>query len=127
MIKGFRVFETEEAELHKLINDLKSADKRQRKRNGVDVETWTSFRFRLVSFHFCSVISSLQTKVYFRLLGMIGTMRTIWHDIMPNGFCMWHDGGMTGSMTVRLSCHSQADSLLDRQSHVSHYRGHAHP
>ena len=25
------------------------------------------------------------------------------HDIMPNGFCMWHDGGMTGSMTVRLS------------------------
>ena len=32
------------------------------------------------------------------------------HDIMPNGFCMWHDGGMTGSMTVRLSCHSQADT-----------------
>ena len=32
------------------------------------------------------------------------------HDIMPNGFCMWHDGGMTGSMTVRLSCHGQADT-----------------
>ena len=47
---------------------------------------------------------------YFRLLGMIGMMGTIWHDIMPNGFCMWHDGGMTGSMTVRLSCHSQADT-----------------
>ena len=30
---------------------------------------------------------------------------------------MWHDGGMTGSMTARLSCHSQADILLDRQSH----------
>ena len=40
------------------------------------------------------------------------------HDIMPNGFCMWHDGGMTGSMTVRLSCHSQADTKLDRQSHL---------
>ena len=47
---------------------------------------------------------------YFRLLGMIGMMGTIRHDIMPNGFCMWHDGGMTGSMTVRLSCHSQADT-----------------
>ena len=43
----------------------------------------------------------------FQLLGMIGM---IWHDIMPNGFCIWHDGGMTGSMTVRLSCHSQADT-----------------
>ena len=46
----------------------------------------------------------------FRLLGMIGMMGTVRHDIKPNGFFMWHDGGMTGSMTVRLSCHSQADT-----------------
>ena len=44
------------------------------------------------------------------MIGMIGMMGTIRHDIMPSGFCMWHDGGMTGSMTVRLSCHSQADT-----------------
>ena len=49
-------------------------------------------------------------KAYFRLLGMIGMMGTIWHHIMLSGFCIWHDGGMTGDMTVKLSCHSQADS-----------------
>ena len=41
------------------------------------------------------------SKVCCQLLSMIGM---IWHEIMSNGFCMWHDDGMTGSMTV--GCHA---------------------
>ena len=38
---------------------------------------------------------------------------------MLNGLaCGTGYGGMTGSMTVALSCHGQADTLLDRQSHL---------
>ena len=31
-----------------------------------------------------------RSLTYFKLFGMIGMMGTIWHDTMPNGFCMWH-------------------------------------
>ena len=37
-------------------------------------------------------ITHNKAQPYFRLLGMIGMMGTIWHDIMPNGCCTWHDG-----------------------------------
>ena len=47
---------------------------------------------------------------------MIGMIGMIWHEIMLNWLCMWHDGGMTGCMTVRLSCQSQADTQLDRHA-----------